>query len=190
MMNIRLLTLFATAASAALVALALLSSTATAQDMPKRKSGLWEITMDSGAAKGASGAPSGAAAAGPRTMSQCVDTAKDDIARQSAQQMEKDNKCTQGKISQGGGRISFESTCDFAGTKMTSQTLITGDFQSSYKMEVKSKFNPPMMGMADSTMTMEGKHMGACKPGMRPGDVQMMGMTMNVYDMMDANKKK
>ena len=182
-MNHRPLVLLATAASASLVAVALLSSTAAAQDKPKRKSGLWEITMDNSAAKGAAGAA-------PRTMSQCVDAAKDDLARQSAQQMDKDNSCKQGKISQNGGKISFESSCNFGGTKMTSQSVITGDFQSSYRMEIKSKFDPPMMGMADGTTTMEARYMGACKPGMRPGDVQMMGMTMNVYDMMDANKKK
>ena len=187
-MTSRPLTLLATTASTSLVAFALMSSTATAQDMPKRKSGLWEITMDSSAAKGASGAPG--AGAGMRTMSQCVDAAKDDLARQSAQQMDKDNQCRQGKISQGGGRITFDSSCDFGGTKMTSHSVITGDFQSSYKMEIKSQFNPPMMGMADSTTTMEAKYIGACKPGMRPGDVQVMGMTMNVYDMMDASKKK
>lgn len=188
-MKTRPFILLASAASASLIAVALTSSTATAQDMPKRKSGLWEITMDSGAPKGAAAAPA-APGAGPRTMTQCVDAAKDDLARQSAEQMGKDNKCTQAKISQGGGKISFDSTCEFGGTKMTSQTLITGDFQSAYKMEIKSKFNPPMMGMTDSTTTMEAKFIGACKPGMRPGDVQMMGMTMNVYDMMDANKKK
>lgn len=188
-MTSRPFTLLATIASASVIAFALLPSTATAQDVPKRKSGLWEIKMDNSAAKGASGAAA-TPGAGLRTMSQCVDAAKDDMARQSAQQMDKDNKCTQGKISQSGGRITFDSSCDFDGTKMTSHSVITGDFQSSYKMEIKSNFNPPMMGMADSTTTMEAKYMGACKPGMRPGDVQVMGMTMNVYDMMDASKKK
>jgi hypothetical protein len=168
----------------ALAALSMLPLSAAAQDLPKRKSGLWEIKMDNSAAKSA------APGMGPRTMTQCVDAAKDDIARQAGQQMEKENKCTQGKMQQSGGTISFDSSCEFGGTKMTSHTTITGDFSSAYRMEIKSKFEPPMMGMADTTTIMDAKYVGACKPGMRPGDVEMMGMKMNVYDMMDNSKKK
>ena len=153
---------------------------AAAQDMPKRKSGLWEITMDSSAPKGAP----------PRTMTQCVDAAKDDLARQAGQQMQAENKCSTTNMKQSAGRMSFDSACDFGTMKLASQTMISGDFNTSYKMVIKSKFDPPMMGMADSTTTMDAKYVGACKPGQRPGDTTMPGApTMNVYDMMDGKKK-
>ena len=171
-------------AALALTVFGIASLSASAQEMPRRKSGLWEITMENSAA------PKGHPA---RVMTQCVDAAKDDIARQMGQQMEKDNKCSKSGITQLPGRISFESSCDFGGTKMTAQTTITGDFNSSYKMEIKSKYSPPMMGMSEGTTTMDAKFVGACKPGMRAGDVSMPGMpggmTMNIYDMMDGKKK-
>lgn len=171
-------------AALALIVFTGVSLSGSAQELPRRKSGLWEITMENSAA------PKGRPA---RVMTQCVDAAKDDIARQMGQQMEKDNKCSKSRITQLPGRISFESACDFGESKMTAQTMITGDFNSSYKMEIKSKYSPPMMGMSESTTVMDAKFVGACKPGMRAGDVSMpgmpAGMTMNIYDMMDGTKK-
>ena len=170
-------------AGSALVATIVLAGAAlpsVAQEIPRRKSGLWEITMESSNSKG-----------GPaRTMSQCVDQAKDDIARQIGQQMERENKCSRTNVSQSPGKLSFDSSCDFGSMKLSSHSTITGDFNSAYRMEIQSKYSPPMMGMSEGTTIMEAKHMGACKPGQRPGDMTMPGgMTMNVYDMMDGKKK-
>ena len=178
-MNIRTLA----AALSAIVSTSLVAAPpAAAQDLPKRKTGLWEITMENSAAKGTPVAK--------MTMTQCVDAAKDDIAAQMSNQMDKENKCSRGPIQQSGGKVSFSATCEMGGTKMTSQTTLTGDFSSSYKTEIRTKFDPPMMGMAEGTTTMDAKFVGACKPGMRPGDVTMPGgMTMNMYDMMGAGKK-
>jgi hypothetical protein len=68
--------------------------------------------------------------------------------------------------------------------------VLTGDVDSAYKMEIHSKYDPPMMGKAERTTVMEAKWLGACKAGQRPGDMTMPGgMTMNVYDMLDAKKK-
>ena len=86
---------------------------AAAQDMPRRKSGLWEIKMENSSAKGSP----------PRVMTQCVDAAKDDIARQMGQQMERENKCSRTNVKQNAGRLSFDSACDFGTMKMTSSIL-------------------------------------------------------------------
>ncbi len=161
---------------------ATLALPALGQEMPKRKSGLWEITMDSsaGAAKGG----------GARTISQCIDQTKDDAFRQMGQQMAGETKCTQTNMQRSPGRMSFDSSCTFGTTKTTSKMLITGDFESAYKMEIQSRYDPPLMGMAEGRTVMEAKYLGACKAGQRPGDMTMPGgMTMNVYDMMDAKKK-
>ena len=48
-------------------------TTALAQEMPKRKSGLWELTMAPG-----------------MVMTQCVDQSQDDAFRQVGRDMEKD----------------------------------------------------------------------------------------------------
>ena len=75
------------------------------------------------------------------------------------------------------------------GSKMTSKTVISGDLDKAYKMDVQTKYDPPLMGNAQTTTTIEAKWLGACKAGQRPGDMTMPGgMTVNAYDMI--NKKK
>ena len=166
---------------AASIALSI-SLSAAAQDIPKRKSGLWEINMDNAGGHGKSGRV--------MTMSQCVDSAKDDLSRQIGQDMAREAKCSQSNMRRMPGGVAFDSTCEFNGTKMKSATSITGDFSSSYKMEIHTTYEPPLFGRAEGTMTMEAKYLGACKAGQRPGDMTMPGgMTMNVYDMMDSKKK-
>lgn len=155
---------------------------APAQDIPRRKSGLWEVNMDNSSARAKSGRV--------MTISQCVDSAKDDLSRQIGQEMAREHQCSQSNMRRTPGGLSFDSTCEFNGTKMKSATSITGDFASSYKMEIHTTYDPPMAGRAEGTTTMEAKYLGACKAGQRPGDMTMPGgMTMNVYDMMDSKKK-
>lgn len=153
-----------------------------AQDLPKRKSGLWEISMDTsnGRSKGSQ----------ERMMTQCVDQSKDDVFRQMGQQMERENKCTRTNMQRAGNRLSFDSACDFGSMKTTSKTVVAGDFNTAYKIEIHSRYEPPMMGLAEGTTVMNATWVGACKAGQRPGDVTVAGgMTMNIYDMMDAKKK-
>jgi hypothetical protein len=106
------------------------------------------------------------------------------------QEMAHEHKCTQSNMQHTSGGMSFESTCEMGGTKMKSKTVITGDFTSAYKLEIHTSYDPPMAGRSESATTMEAKYLGACKAGQRPGDMTMPGgMTMNIYDMMDAKKK-
>lgn len=154
---------------------------ALAQDLPKRKSGLWEINMDRG--KDGKGGPAA-------VVTQCVDQAKDDALHQMGQQMAREMKCTWTSLQRTPAGLSNESTCDLGTVKTRSKTVITGDFNTAYKMEIHTRYDPPMMGRAEGTTIMEGRWVGACKPGQRPGDMTMPGgTTMNIYDMMDAKKK-
>ena len=125
-----------------------------------------------------------------RMMTQCVDQAKDDVFRQMGQQMERESKCTRTNVQRAGSRLSFDSACDFGNVKSMSRSVVTGDFNTAYKIEIHSRYEPPMMGRSESTTVMNATWVGACKAGQRPGDVTMPGgVTMNIYDMMDAKKK-
>ena len=155
---------------------------ALAQDMPKRKSGLWEITMDSDNARKAGGKE--------RQMTQCVDQTKDDVFRQMGQQAERENKCSRTNVQRSANKLSFESTCDFGSMKTASTSVITGDFNTAYRMEIHSRYTPPMAGVSEGTTVIDAKWTGPCKAGQRPGDITVAGgRTMNIYDMMDAKKK-
>jgi len=49
------------------------------------------------------------------------------------------------------------------GMKTDSTIRVTGDFNSRYVMEVKTKMDPaPMPSMAETTVTMTGERLGDC----------------------------
>ena len=62
---------------------------------------------------------------------------------------------------------------------------ITGDFQSAYTVQVTSHASGgPAAVPRDTTITMQAKWLGACKPDQKPGDMVMPGgMKMNIKDL-------
>lgn len=153
---------------------ALLSTTAASAadlpDMPKRKAGLWQIETTM------AGMPSMGA------MQQCIDEKTDNFYRQIGQDMAKD--CSALDIKRDGDRISVRSVCKFGQTTSTSEAVFSGKFESAYRGEVKTSYNPPLHGMSRAQMTIAAKWLGACKPGQKPGDMVMPnGMTVNAEQM-------
>ena len=140
------------------------------KDMPKRKSGLWELSMKINAA--------------PMRMQQCVDEKSDDLMRQQGEKQSK-AKCSKNTFTKVGNRVTSESVCQLGETTVTTKAVFTGDFSTAYRGEIHSTFNPPMHGMKESHQTLEAKWLGPCKPGQKPGDVMMPGMgTINPAEMM------
>lgn len=150
---------------------------ALALDMPVRKPGLWELTMTFELPRLAS-----------RVLRQCTDAATDKLLNSSfggsAQQT-----CAKQEIHHAGGAIVVNSVCSFAGMTTRSHAVITGSFDSAYKMEVTTKLlsgpRPPGVGPnGERHMVVSAKWLGPCKKGQRPGDVIMPGgMTVNVLDL-------
>ena len=145
-------------------------------DMPKRKSGLWEIKMTMKGQEAMSRPPT----------QHCIDQKTDDLMRQSGKD---DATCTQKDFRRDGDRVTMRSVCKLAQTTATSDMVFSGKFDSDYRGEIKTKYDPPMMGMKEAHMLIEAKWTGPCKPGMKPGDVIMPGMPagmppINMNDMM------
>jgi uncharacterized protein DUF3617 len=134
---------------------------AFAQDAPRRKSGLWEISMSS------------AQMPAPMVSRQCVDEKTDDLARRPQQGRE---QCSKQSVRNEGGSVVVESVCQIEGSTATTRGVFSGDFKSAYKGEMQTKFAPPLHGMAESKMSFQARHVGPCAPGQKPGDVQMQGM--------------
>lgn len=141
--------------------LCLASSLTLAQDTPRRKSGLWEISMSSPQM------PT------PMTMKQCVDEKTDDLAKRPSRGAE---KCSKQSVRREGGSVIVESVCQVEGSTATSRGVFSGDFKSAYKGEMVTRFAPPLHGMAESKMNFQAHLTGPCASGMKPGDVQMQGM--------------
>ena len=161
-----------------IIALLAIATAGTAADMPKRKSGLWEITSASdGRAKG-----------GTMTMSMCVDQNSDANWMQMGQQTAQ-SKCSKQEHKVERDRITFSSVCNFGRTTATTQGVVTGDFNKEYKVETRSTYEPPLGNMKEGTHTVVAKWLGPCKAGQKPGDIIMSnGQTMNMNDMMKMKK--
>ena len=148
--------------AASLIALAGIASTAAASEMPKRKPGLWEISVS------AQGMPS----MGP--MQQCIDRNTDNLMQQEAERSKPD--CSVMDVKQSGSKVTIHTVCKIEGTTATTHAEFSGDFGSNYRGDIKTTYSPPMHGMKDSAMVITAKWLGPCKPGMKPGDVVMQGM--------------
>jgi hypothetical protein len=146
---------FLAALAAAAVALA-------QADVPRRKSGLWQSSMQS------SHMPT-------MQIEECVDRASDDFMTIAS--MGEDAKdCSKHSVKREGANVVLEAVCTLEGTTVSARGVVTGSFDSAYKAQVKASYRPPIQGIEETTMTVEARWIGACKPGQKPGDVDVVGL--------------
>jgi hypothetical protein len=146
---------------------------ARAVEMPVRKAGLWEMKM----LRTGSPMPE-------MTMQHCTDETTDKAMTAAASPMSKE-VCSKNDIQKTATGYVADSVCSVAGMSMTSHSETTGDFNSGYTVKTTSHNEGGPSGMPrDTTMTVEAKWLGACKPDQKPGDIVMPGgFKMNVKDM-------
>lgn len=136
---------------------------AAAEDLPKRKAGLWEISTQF------NGRPSPVGA-----IQNCVDERTDNIIQQGVGEI--GPKCEQRSWRKDGDGYVFSSVCKAGETKVSTNGRFTGSFDSSYKGEIHTAYEPPMHGLSKSDMVLTAKWLGPCKPGQKAGDVTMPNM--------------
>jgi hypothetical protein len=147
-------------------ALALATLAANAADLPRRKSGLWEIATANQQGQ-------------PFAAQMCVDQKTDDLTRQLAGVGVTCSK--QNVRRESATRYVIDSVCQFGESTATSRAVFTGSFESKYDVDITAKYVPPMMGISEGRSTINARWISACKPGQRPGDIILPnGMTMNV----------
>jgi hypothetical protein len=138
----------------------LFAAQADAADAPRRKSGLWEMKTQM------AGMP------GQGPMQMCVDQASDNVMQERAK--EKVN-CPVMDVSRSAGKVTI-----------TSDSVITGDFDSAYRNDMVVRYDPPQHGMKEMKMVQEARWLGPCKSGQKPGDVIMPGaQKFNMQEMMN-----
>lgn len=146
-----------------------------AGELPRRKSGLWamSVTMPG--------------ASVPLTMQQCIDEKTDDIT---AAMADKTKQTCKSQTKRDGDRLVFDSTCKGGTTTSTTRGVFVGDFKSSYTHESTTTFNPPMAGMREGVTKGAAQWVGPCTAGMKAGDVVMSnGVKFNINDYKSAKKK-
>lgn len=155
------------------IAFATIPAIAQADALPKRESGLWEISVIS------SQSPT------PNMMKECVDGASDAKLTEMGADISKSmgGACSKNEFKKTGSGFESTSECAMMGSTITSKGSFTGDFAKSYAGEIITTFQPPMLGQKQSTTKISAKHVGPCGADMKPGDVIMAnGMKMNMNE--------
>src|SRR2546423_5613003 len=160
---------------AVFLVLASIATPATAQDMPARKAGLWDMTMTFEGRN-----------TPPQTMQQCIDASTDKAMQDMSAGM-RGQSCSKRETKKVGNTLVFDSVCNTGAGTSTSHGVVSGDFNSAYTVKINSKREggPAIPNMPPETnMTVESKWLGPCKADQKPGDIIMAnGMKMNVNEM-------
>ena len=153
------------------------AGTVAAQQLPARKPGLWEITMQ------VTNAPS-------QTTRQCID-ARTDAQMQRFAQGTSQEQCARNTVRRDGDRYVGESECRLGASTMTSRSVFAGDFAKAYRGEVESRYAPPIAGVSQSKVTLTARRTGGCPAGWKPGDMEVPNMgRVNVGELMSAGAKR
>ena len=158
------------------------ASSAAAQEIPMRRAGLWEVTINHEGRN-----------TPPQTMQQCTDAETDKLMNAFGGDLSAD-LCAKQEIKKVGATIVINAVCQIGPMKSTSQSVITGDFISNYTVKVTSKLEgvpAAAQGAAGGTTTIQARWVGACKPDQRPGDIVMAnGQTMNIRELRKMMDRK
>ena len=148
-----------------------LAAPAAAQDYPKLKPGLWEMTSTTSTQK--KGDP-------PLRTTMCLDEASArELYRFSQGMME--GMCSKFDVKRSGNRWSSEAVCKLGDSRMVARSTMTLSGDTAYTIEGSSSYDPPFMGVKDATTSVQARHAGPCKPGQKPGDVTTPGgQTVNI----------
>jgi Protein of unknown function (DUF3617) len=145
----------------------LLVAHADAADAPARKPGLWEVkTTIDGQGRTV-------------TVQQCIDAATDQMLQSSTGPFSAP-LCAEREVKKSDNGMTIDSRCNFNGKAASAHADVTGSFDSAYTMTVTAEGGelPPIK------MTSEGKWLGACAAGQRPGDVVMAnGVKINIPEL-------
>jgi hypothetical protein len=137
---------------------------AGADELPVRKTGLWEMKI----ARVGSLLPE-------MTMQHCTDETTDKEMSAVFSPMSKEI-CSKRDIEKTETGYVSDSVCSVGGLPMTSHSDITGDFNSAFTVKSTSHVERGPGGVPhDNIVTIEAKWLGACKPDQKPGDVVMPG---------------
>ena len=167
-------------AALALLTAASLPLGASAQEMPTRKAGLWQITTSG---------TTGSTKNPEQVMQQCVDTASDKTLQKMGSSMMNGMKCEKNDNKKDGNKFIGHSICQMGPSKLETKSVTSGDFEKEYTMTSDATFNPPMAGVGSSKTTMVAKWVGPCKSDQKPGDVIVNGQKINLLNMGQPPKK-
>lgn len=156
------------ALSAVLMCSAVMAQT---PDFPARKPGLWEARIENAQLPG-----------GGMTSQECIDEKTDAQMQKRAFMGEgqKNNNCKLESSKKTANGWEIDSSCKNPKLTVKAHTVVSGDMQSAYTVDSLAHFDPPVMGQKEMRTRMKFRHVGACKPGMKPGEVSINGSKLSL----------
>jgi hypothetical protein len=149
------------------------SASVQASDFPARRAGLWNVTINMENAK----LPA-------QTNKMCIDAATDAKLMRLGL-ASKEAQCTSMNVTGGGNVRTVDSICHFNGGTQKNHVVMTYAGDSAYRMDMRSQFSPPISGHSDSHIVQDGKWAGPCPANMKPGDMMINGMKINMLGALD-----
>jgi hypothetical protein len=154
------------------VFLALVSSASSAEELPIRRPGLWELKI----VKSDWAIPA-------VTLQQCTSEATDREIFSGFSLLARWT-CSRWDVQKSASGYVVASVCSVPGLSVTSRAEVEGEFGSAYRIVVTShrEGGPPKMP-CETVSIREDKWIGDCKSGQRPGDVfGSFGLIVNELD--------
>ena len=135
---------------------------------PARQPGLWEVTL--------------IAEPSPITVRQCTDKASEEMVLLSI--VPGQENCGAATVSRQKNRYEIRNSCAMHGQRVNTRMELSGDLRTRYEGQYAVKFAGNAQSKSRSeTRRFEGRWLGECPPGMRPGDMVLPnGMAVNVVD--------
>ena len=131
-----------------------------AADLPQRKSGLWELKVQSFSRDDV------------RTMQMCVEQKTDNALRQLID-FRPHEQCKKLTVRREGDKQLVDAECKVGGAHHIAKThaVITGSFDSQYTIESKLTLDEPIHDKSEGTAKVEARWTGPCQADQKPGDV-------------------
>ena len=92
--------------------------------------------------------------------------------------------CKFGSFKRAGEAWLAESVCKEGKRVVTSRSIASGDFEGFYRIDTNVNYEPPLGGVKrEDKDALEGRYLGPCLAGQKPGDSVVPGMgTLNMHD--------
>lgn len=180
------------AAGAAMLLVGFAGAALAGPTFPPRKAGLWEMRVSMADSKAAGQQGGGVFGGDGMVMQHCVDAATDKAMQEMGDQPAMNRKfCKEEMRNEAGKLLVHQSVCKGSTSTVTTRVVISGDFDTQYRVQSNTTTEPPQKGKPSEDMVMDAKWKGACAAGQRPGDMVMPGgLKMNIMDAMAARPKK
>lgn len=153
-----------------LMGVLLAAAPAAADEFPMRKPGLWSMR--------ASGGPFGG-----QVMEQCIDAKTDDLMRVDSGG---GKTCSKPVVTRRGDEYRVRVECKGERSSQVMTGVYTMKDNVSYSGDMQMRFTPPMNGVSEMNTKVDGRWLGACKAGMKPGDTTIQGM--GNFNPLDASR--